>query len=312
MKSILRRTDKALHEHAESKTPEHKKPATASSIPSLVKSPTRPDINKELPSTPGKSLLPRSKSMKHVNFTPTTIMKDEAQTSPSPVKSGIPRSKTFNNLNGFAYPNLSSPAKADIKPMQETKLSPAPKSVSIEARGEDMISYPKLPQDSPEAPPTPTRVPSPSKLKPEAVPGVFTFTADHQIKFATPPRFGASPGQATIRAVRQSILPSKDKHAALPGSFLGESSDKENSAAEIPAVPHGLSNKKRARAASPDEEPRVKKRKGMGLQAVEVSPAKIEKELQAPKSLIPSPTKKKSGGLTMNRLRALATPKKRK
>jgi hypothetical protein len=293
MKSILRRPV-ASPEKPASKLP--------SSISSLIKSPSRPNLNKELPSaptTPGASQLPRSKSVKHVNFTPKTIMKDVTQQSPTPLKSGIPRSKSFANLNSVAYPTLPSPSKPIEK---NTEKAP-----QVEKSTVSTIAYPTLPKAR-ELPPTPAR--QPLKVQPEPVPGVFTFTSGQQIKFGTPPHgFGSSPGQSSIRKVRQSIFSSK-----MPGSFP-QGNNKENKA---PAVPHGLTNKKRVRATSPDDddvdedqERSPKKRKGAAVAEGQMLMApKLLAEKMAPKSKIPSPAKK--GGLSLSRLKQLATPKKRK
>jgi len=100
----------------------------------------------------------------------------------------------------------------------------------------------------------------------------------------------------------------------MPGSFP-EGKNKENKA---PAVPHGITNKKRARATSPDDdamdedqERSPKKRKAAAVAEGQVLMApKLLAEKMAPKSKIPSPAKK--GGLSLSRLKQLATPKKRK
>lgn len=129
----------------------------------------------------------------------------------------------------------------------------------------------------------------------------------------------------------------------MPGAF--PDGDKENEAPAVPAIPHGLANKKRARAASPVDEVEVevegikhglankkraraaspeeeeeepprspKKRRGNGnaMEAqMALSAQKIVKEQMAPKSGIPSPAKK-AGGLSLSRLKMLAMPKSRR
>lgn len=315
MKSILRRpaapADKTM-------------PPPPSSIPSLMKSPSRANLHKDIPSapaTPTTKTLPRSKSSKHVNFTPTTATKNELHHSPTPLKSNIPRSKSFANLNSVAYPTLPSASKPTVRP--------------AEKQPESTIIYPFLPQlpSSPTLSRTPLQ-PIPAVI-PAAVPGVFTFTSGQTIKFGTPPApqraLGTSPGQTSIRQVRPSILPP----TAMPGAF--PDGDKEN---EAPAIPHGLSNKKRARAASPVDEvipaiahglsnkkraraaspadddeveqPRSpKKRRGNATEVMAMAMApKIVAEQMAPKSNIPSPAKK--GGLSLSRLKMLAMPKSRR
>ncbi|KFY30113.1 hypothetical protein V493_02133, partial [Pseudogymnoascus sp. VKM F-4281 (FW-2241)] len=165
-------------------------------------------------------------------------------------------------------------------------------------------------------------------------PGVFTFTSGQTIKFGTPPApqraLGTSPGQTSIRQVRPSILPP----STMPGAF--PDADKEN---EAPVIRHGLSNKKRARVASPGDEEQLppllkkkraraaepsdgevgddererspKKRKGNAAEGLAMAMApKIAKEKVAPKSKIPSPAKK--GGLSLSRLKMLAMPKSRR
>ncbi|OBT90264.1 hypothetical protein VE02_01239 [Pseudogymnoascus sp. 03VT05] len=317
MKSILRRptvqTDNTM-------------PPPPSSIPSLMKSPSRANLRQEIPSapaTPTTKTLPRSKSTKHVNFTPTTATKNEPHHSPTPLKSNIPRSKSFANLNSVAYPTLPSASK------------PAPRPA--EKQPESTITYPSLPQ----LPSSPTLSRTPLQPIPIAaavtVPGVFTFNSGQTIKFGTPPvapqqrNLGTSPGQTSIRQVRPSILPPPTT-TAMPGAF--PDADKEN---EAPAIPHGLANKKRARAASPgevevrapevgrkrvrtmedvgedggaQEERSPKKRRGNEMGA-ETMAMKIVKEQMAPKSNIPSPAKR-AGGLSLSRLKMLAMPKSRR
>ncbi len=411
MKSILRR---AGHD-------KHEAPVPQSNIPTLSKSPSRPNLSKELPAmptTPSGSQLPRSKSMKsikHVNFTPTTIARDGAQQSPTPMRSAIPRTKSFASLQSVAYPALpSSPTKAledEVekqerermekpaeqsqhkqgwkqptrlldrpveRPSEQAMEKPAERSIArkplfdrpaekvaernferkplFERPAEKAIEkqpakslFGRSPEKSIERPVVKQRVasveyptlpqaidsPSPERkktLQTQPVPGVFTFTHGTQIKFGTPPAkmgFGNTPGEASIRAVpRESIFPT----SSMPGAFP-TGNNKENNA-PTPAVPHGFSNKKRARAASPSdfkihdaEERSPKKRKqaaaeGQMLATPKLVAEKMEREDMVPKRKVSSPAKKasgrggskspvKKGGLTMSRLIALATPKKR-
>jgi hypothetical protein len=313
MKSILRRP--AAHA-------DNTMPPPPSSIPSLMKSPSRANLRQEIPSapaTPTTKTLARSKSTKHVNFTPTTATANEPHHSPTPLKSNIPRSKSFANLNSVAYPTLPSASKPVSRP--------------AEKQPESTITYPSLPQLP--SSPTLSRTPLQPLPVPAAIPGVFTFTSGQTIKFGTPPvappqrNLGTSPGQSSIRQVRPSILPPPT--TAMPGAF--PDADKEN---EAPAIPHGLANKKRARAASPDEmevtvpemkrkrarvaepagdeeeERSPKKRRGNVTEAqMELAATKIVKEQMAPKSGIPSPAKR-AGGLSLSRLKMLAMPKSRR
>ncbi|OBT64005.1 hypothetical protein VE03_06660 [Pseudogymnoascus sp. 23342-1-I1] len=317
MKSILRRP---------AAQGDNSMPPPQSSIPSLMKSPSRANLHKDMPSapaTPTTKSLARSKGTKHVNFTPTTTTTNEPHHSPTPLKSNIPRSKSFANLNSVAYPTLPSASKpAVVRPAEKQ-----PESTTI--------TYPSLPQ----LPSSPilSRTPLQPISAPVAVPGVFTFTSGQTIKFGTPPApqraLGTSPGQTSIRQVRPSILPP----TTMPGAF--PDGDKEN---EAPLIPHGLSNKKRARAASPEDVEQLppsspkkkrarvaedvdeegeqqqrssKKRKGNGAEGgvavAAVVANKIVKEQMAPKSKIPSPAKKMSG-LSLSRLKMLAMPKSRR
>lgn len=314
MKSILRRPAAPA---------DNSMPPPQSSIPSLMKSPSRANLHRDVPSapaTPTTKTVARSKSTKHVNFTPTSATKNELHHSPTPLKSNIPRSKSFANLNSVAYPTLPSASKPVARPAEKQ-----PESIPI--------TYPQLPSS-----PTLTRTPLQpiaAPIAPVAVPGVFTFTSGQTIKFGTPPApqraLGTSPGQTSIRQVRPSILPP----TTMPGAF--PDGDKEN---EAPLIPR-LSNKKRARAASPGEEEQLppllkkkraratepaddegeagddererspKKRKGNAAEAMAMAMApKIAKEQMAPKSKIPSPAKK--GGLSLSRLKMLAMPKSRR
>lgn len=319
-----------------------------------------------MPTTPiASSQLPRSKSMrsiKQVTFTPATIAKDVAQQSPTPMKSGIPRSKSSVNLNAVPYPTLPSsmkpvgkslkkePGRFFVRPEEKSagksvaekiaensaddnQMSTSPlgnqnsEIKPLEKSSEPAVEYPTLPQ--PEESPIPA-FKEPME-QPLPVPGLFTFTHGTPIKFGTPPRnnFGNSPAAASIRKVRESLFST----AAMPGAFPG-ANNKENNGL-VPAIAHGFSNKKRARAASPSDslergddydeaeaERNPKKRKqvaaeGQMLVTPKLIAQKIEKEARAPKSLIPSPFKAggqspaKKGGLSMSRLRALATPKRR-
>jgi hypothetical protein len=259
-----------------------------SAIPALVKSPSKVNLNKDLPSVPSTpNGTDRAKSIKRVNFTPTTAPKNlpAVQASPSPVKSGIPRSKSNINLKGVSYPSL--PAVNRDEPGR--------------------VEYPSL---SPIRPlPLPPRKDDP----PQSVPGNFTFRSDHTISFGQSPRgFGSSPGQASLRQVRPSVLSSE-----MPGTF--PASDKEN-IEKLPVIAHGMPNKKRSREESDEEgeeeiERSPKKQKaqhiteGDTLMVPRVQ-AKIMSEKAAPKSKIPSPAKRSI--LSLSRLNMLARPKNRR
>jgi len=139
--------------------------------------------------------------------------------------------------------------------------------------------------------------------------GTFNFRSDHTINFgASPEGFGSSPGQSSVRHVRQSIVPS-----TMPGSF--PEYNKENLEA-LSSVHHGIPNKKRRRLDSEDEEGddakrSHKKSKPSVAEGSKLMPLPIVAEKIAPKSKIPSPAKKKRV-LSLSRLNMLARPKMRK
>lgn len=379
MKSILRRGGQEQRKMA----------PPPSNIPTMSKSPSRPNLNKELPTvptTPSTSHLPRSKSMKsikQVSFTPATIAKDIAQQSPTPIKSGLPRSKSNVNLNSVAYPTLPSPSKPverslkkqpgrffvrptgkmtesivgldvektveqDVEMTVSPTLEPASERAAKES--ESTIEYPDLPEIIEKSPSSsPSSSPIREFAQPLSVPGLFTFTHGTQIKFGTPPRnnFGKnSPAAASIRKVRESLFSAPTD--TMPGAFPGSNNKENRIPLEVPAIAHGFSNKKRARAASPsddlvrsgdtgdydkaeaDRSPKKRKQvaaEGDMLVAPKLVAAKAAREAKAPRSLIPSPAKAaataaanaranskspvKKGGLTMSRLQALAAPKRR-
>ncbi|PNP54328.1 hypothetical protein THARTR1_05535 [Trichoderma harzianum] len=170
---------------------------------------------------------PTKKSVKHVTFTPEVTRTIFDPDSPSPHKSNTTK-------------------KALERTEVEKALEEAKSSGDIAYP--DLSSYKHLLDSSTEEV---VKSPSPS------VPGRFTFRSDHTIKFGnpSPSGFGASPGQSSVRHVRNSIKATSD----MPGSFpdpVSPSShpNKENTAPSpakvLPGVPHGMANKKRHRANS--------------------------------------------------------------
>ncbi|KAK4078771.1 uncharacterized protein Triagg1_3102 [Trichoderma aggressivum f. europaeum] len=170
---------------------------------------------------------PTKKSVKHVTFTPEVTRTIFDPDSPSPHKSNTTK-------------------KALERTEVEKALEEAKSSGDVAYP--DLSSYKHLLDSSTEEV---IKSPSPS------VPGRFTFRSDHTIKFAnpSPSGFGASPGQSSVRHVRNSIKATSD----MPGSFpdpVSPSShpNKENTAPSpakvLPGVPHGMANKKRHRASS--------------------------------------------------------------
>jgi hypothetical protein len=293
LKSILR------HPSASAKKPS----ALPSAIPSFSRSPNKPDFDKALPSIPSTPVgSQRSKSVKHVNFTPEAVGKNDASVfdSPSPKKSGIPRSISKTNFNAKHVSDVEfKPAEVHYPTIStDSSLKEQPKSVV----------YPSLAgvRPLPEPPLRQATQPHP----PASVPGTFTFRSDHTIDFGrSPTGFGSSPGQASVRQVRPSIFPNK-----MPGAFPGSSSNKENTA-PIPSVPHGMPNKKRRRVDSDDEkeedpERSPKKHKTMFTKTPVGASSGPLLENKTTSSRIASPAKKK--GLSLSRLNMLARPKVRK
>jgi hypothetical protein len=277
-----------------------KKPsAMSTAIPTLSRSPSKPNLDKVLPSvpsTPGGSGT--SKIAKHVNFTTDTVNKHTAtgQNSPSPMKSGIPRSTSKTSLRvkylsgAKLEANVQYPSIADHSSLENDATK---------------VEYPSLAGVHP-LPEAPRQTIS---TLPPSVPGTFTFRSDHTISFgASPKAFGSSPGQASVRQVRQSILPHN-----MPGAFPGN--NKENSE-PLPAVPHGMANKKRRRVDSDDEteeeiERSPKKHKTVVAEGQMLMAPNLQADKMTPKSKIQSPAKKK-GVLSLSRLNMLARPKMRK
>lgn len=285
MKSILR------HPSFSSKKP--------STIPSLTRSPSKLNLEKVLPTIPKTpSGLENSKSVKHVNWTPDTVNKHSAtaENSPSPIKSGIPRSISKIAMKARS---LDQPESMDVE--YSTIINHLGPGVQ-----KDKVEYPSLP--SPRPLPQPPRQLASEQRPPPSIPGTFTFRSDHTINFgASPKGFGSSPGQASVRQVRPSIAP-----RSVPGSF--PDANKEN-VENLPSIPHGMANKKRRRVESNGEEEPVserspKKHKSTAAEGPMLMAPRIMAEKMASKSSIPSPAKKK--GLSLSRLNLLARPKMRK
>jgi hypothetical protein len=289
-----------------------KKPSAAhSSIPTLARSPSKPNLEKALPSLPATPGLERSKGAKHVNFTPDTVNKNAATitNSPSPLKSTIPHSTSKINIAAKAQ-STSQKVGADL----EMKYVEYPSVAGLPAIPKESrdVEYPSLAglHPLPELP----RQPLSEQRLPPSVPGTFTFRSDHTIQFgASPKGFGSSPGQSSVRQVRQSIFPN-----TMPGSFPGSTGSNKENKAPLPSVPHGMSNKKRRRVDSDDEKEEEeevnrspKKQKPNVPEGDMLMAPRIIAEKMAPASKIPSPAKKKPG-LSLSRLNMLARPKNRK
>lgn len=298
----------------------------------ISKTPAPVRAQNELP--PAPQTTPGKNSNRPVHFTPAPKHAALAQNSPSPVKSGIPRSKTASNL--VNYPSLDS--------------------VMSNATA-DHVSYPDLsgfrplpepPKDN-KADSVDDEMPEDLERAPVSVPGTFTFRSDHTIRFgsSSPKGFGGNSGQSSVRQVRPSMMP------AVPGAF--PSSDmpataapkgKENmppylpqSPFDIKAFPHGVGNRKRLRVEDDEEEAdreaaerALKKIKasrvpeGEALVAPRLASAQKPRVRSPSKTLMKTPARsavkprapattpggRKVAGISMSRLSYLATPKQRK
>lgn len=308
------------------------KPSLPRPVAGVSKTPAPARAQKELPpapfTTPGKKLTRR------VDFTPAPKHAALAQNSPSPVKTGIPRSKTSNDL--VNYPSLD---------------------MGMEGAAGDAVSYPDLSGARP-LPELPTGSASASETEgesenlkePVTAPSSFTFRSDHTIRFASdsPNSFGGHSGQASIRQVRPSIMPS------MPGAFPLVTTPrttgphgKENmppfsqQSFDPKTFAHGVSSKKRYRVEDDEEEAereaaeRAAKKvrsatvpEGDALMAPKLASAQAGRVIRSPskimkkspiKSRVPaaaaSPAggqKTRSRGISMSRLAYLAQPKQRK
>ncbi|CAL3964742.1 unnamed protein product [Diplocarpon coronariae] len=266
-------------------------------VPSLSRSPSRPNLEKSLPSipvTPGAG--GGSKTIKHVNFTPDVVSKINvaAQNSPSPMKSGIPRSASKINFGP-----RSSVRPVGCADVEATEVEyPSIVGASNLDDTSKIVVYPSLSGVRPLPEP-------PRKAHPSSNPGSFTFRSDHTINFgASPKGFGSSPGQSSVRQVRQSVLPS-----TMPGSF--PTGNKENKA-PLPSVPHGMANKKRRRVESDDEAEEDERSPKKHKAVVAEGHLLVAPNLPAtPNPTVPSPVKKR-GVLSLSRLNMLSRPKNRK
>ncbi|KAL2753375.1 hypothetical protein ACRALDRAFT_2036762 [Sodiomyces alcalophilus JCM 7366] len=170
-------------------------------------------------------------------------------------------------------------AERDVPPLPFTtprrklfkRVDFTPDTKGAEDAGEGEVNYPNLDAilskmaakeaeqaAAQEVPTTPRRLPEPPEKPGKSslgsrTSGAFTFRSEKTIQFGseTPKGFGSSPGQASIRRVRPSVAPADD----MPGSFpRGRESPRLSSIGKadpkpiLPGVPHGLSNKKRARS----------------------------------------------------------------
>ncbi|KAI0548129.1 hypothetical protein F4679DRAFT_552047 [Xylaria curta] len=269
---------------------------------SAAKTPTRFGVTQDMfPSVP--LTTPGRKHDRHVDFTAETKKASMTQDSPSPVKSSIPRSTTFSKVPALKF---TAGGKGAVNQ----------KSTTGEVTYPDLSAY-QVDGDEPEP-------------LPESVPGTFTFRSDHTIEVDSSPfkGFGSAAGQASLRQVRPSTGPS----AQMPGSFPPASEASPNKENDAPltynGIPHGMTNKKRHRASSDEDEDDVddegSKRGAKKLR--KHTPVAEGQALMAPRLVgRASPTKKALGsmpqtpssqkkkkGLSLSRLQMLAQPKIRR
>lgn len=276
-----------------------------SSIPKLTASPSkvsfRESIDEEFPQAP--LTTPARKHERRVDFTPLAKRATMLLDSPSPVKSSIPRSKAMPRLQFTGSVNKPTSGKTSDDEVAYPDLSAYCRDVDEDAEksGKDQA--------------------------PASVPGTFTFRSDHTIRFdsTSPKGFGGAAGQASIRHIRNSVLPTSQ----MPGSFPRPSDvspNKENKDPAIgPSIPHGMSNKKRHRATWDEEDDEASKRAAKKLRKdppvpeghALVAPRLVGQESPAKKTgefpHTPSPQKKKKkAGISLSRLNMLSRPKVRK
>ncbi|KAH8879121.1 hypothetical protein GQ53DRAFT_47948 [Thozetella sp. PMI_491] len=304
VKSLLRGT-KASAAKAKSAIP----------LPAVMsKTPAPPRVEKELPALP--MTTPRHKLTKHSLFTPLTAKKAAAiQNSPSPVKSGIPRSKTRPILGEVHYPTLDEIMAEAMEDSNE-------------------VLYPDLSQHR-----ALTEAPVDKfdgDMDGTSAPSTFTFRSDHTIRFgSTSPGFGSASGKSGIRQVRPSI-PTSEMPGSFPLSIMSNDSsspNKENTAPRtiFQTFPHGMTNKKRHRVSTDEEDAEqeaaqraAKKRRqesvpeGDALVAPDLVVASGKKSMVSPRRLMSpgfasrTPSPKKKAVLSLSRLNMLSRPKLRK
>lgn len=254
-------------------------------------------LDKDLPSLPGTPLhngISRSPSSKRVGFTPTTkATHDLAAASPSPSK--IPALHFLNSSKeaakspeGIMYAQIAAASPSPSKILALHTL----KHVQEATNPIGNVAYPPL------------RGPLNSNA---ARASDFTFQS---VKTA---RFGPATSGLTSPTIRQ-VRPSGIATPLAPFE-------------SVPAIPHGLSNKKRHRDNDDDEQENVpprgehaegtmnKKRKTGAVPRSEkqAEPSMAEKRKATGKASKPGDPKAKSKGmLSLSRLNMLARPKERR
>ncbi|KAI9833021.1 MAG: hypothetical protein M1819_003853 [Sarea resinae] len=290
-------------------------PLFGSKLPAAnTTSPAKPlfDLNKELPSLPttsGRGKVPASPTVRHVAFTPDALSKS-------------------NLDDGNAVLPSPSPVKQIFHSHKKSSTTATP-----------TVSYPTLSLAAPQSP-SPIKATASSGV-PAPVPGTFTFRTTKRLNLGNTIRQVQPEASLTSSAnanyVYPVVMPSPTKKtcATMPSTNL-------------PAVPHGLSNKKRRRESfspspcpSSDYEngeeakenhspsPSKKRRtnlgstttKDVGGRGLETSPIKKGRLAtnrspikSASRSKIPGPPSGSGGKgiLSLSRLNALARPREKK
>ncbi|GKT43940.1 uncharacterized protein ColSpa_04121 [Colletotrichum spaethianum] len=254
---------------------------------------------------------PRRKLFKRVDFTPDTDRTADA---------AVP-----NTVAHRAFASMTPIRKqAEVQyPSLDAMLG------NVTQRKQDDGLYPDLNVDSPSekaSEKATDKVTESTSDLPPTVPGTFTFRSDHTIRFgsASPTGFGSSAGQASVRHVRSSL--------DMPGSFPTGTefvANKENRSPMrlLAGKPHGMPNKKRARAREEegDLEENPAERAGKRRKAEHVpegdallaprlmgtTPRTVGKKAQGFRAA-QSPSPMKRGGMSLSRLNMLAKPKLRR
>ncbi|KAF6838069.1 hypothetical protein CPLU01_02677 [Colletotrichum plurivorum] len=246
---------------------------------------------------------PRRKLFKRVEFTPGTD-RTTIETPNTVAHKAFSTTTPTRKQGEVQYPNLDSFLG------------------NVTTRTKDDGLYPDLNVEES----TVTKAPEATKVLPPTIPGTFTFRSDHTIRFASasPTGFGSTAGQSSIRHVRRSL--------DVPGSFPESTdtfSNKENRSPMqfLAGKPHGMTNKKRARAREEegDLEEASGERAGKRRKAEPVpegdallaprltgaTPNTVDRKARGARVLpSPSPIKKRTG-MSLSRLNMLAKPKMR-
>jgi hypothetical protein len=176
-------------------------------------------LDKELPPVPPAT--PSRKLVKRVAFTPDTTRTVLAENSPSPVKSGIPQLKLAPAGGEVYYPTLDT-VMTDSDGSDDEDAEDGADDRDNDVSYPDLSPHRPLPEPPVAAEHQVKHFKASTFVEPGTAstsgPNNFTFRANQTIRFGGLPSnksagFGTSPGQASVRVVRSSIMPS------MPGSF---------------------------------------------------------------------------------------------